>query len=111
MDTQLIDMADGVSRFAGDFEGYTETLETFLVKNNIEEIRRCIETGDEKNLKEYTHALKGMAGGLGLHQLFEVVSEVYGRLKNGQMADAAKAFAPVFEVFDKTIQKINEILA
>jgi len=111
MDNKLIDMADGVRRFAGDFDAYTETLQMFLTKNNIAEIRRCIETGDEINLREYTHALKGMAGGLGLLRLFKMVSDVYGRLRDGHITDAAVEFAPVFAVFDETIQKINEILA
>ncbi|MDD3164360.1 MAG: hypothetical protein PHS97_00690 [Oscillospiraceae bacterium] len=111
MDAKLIDMADGVRRFAGDLDGYTETLQLFLTKNNLAEIRRCIETGDEANLKEYTHALKGMAGGLGLLRLFEVVSDVYARLRDGSMTDAAAEFAPVFVVLDETMQTIKEILA
>lgn len=111
MESKIIDMADGVRRFAGDFEGYTKTLKIFLTENNVTEIRRCIETGDEVKLKEYTHALKGMAGGLGLLRLFETVSNVYGRLCDGRMTDATVEFAPVFVVFDETIQKIKEILA
>lgn len=111
MESKLIDMTDGVRRFAGDFEGYTETLQLFLTKNNMAEIRRCIETGEEAKLKEYTHALKGMAGGLGLLRLFEVVSEVYARLRDGRADEIETEFMPVFSVFEETIQTIKDILA
>lgn len=111
MESALVDMADGLRRFAGDFEGYTETLQMFLTKNNAAEIRRCIQAGDEVNLKEYTHALKGMAGGLGLTRLYEAVCAVYARLRDGQVTDAAAEFAPVFVVFDETMGKLTEILA
>ncbi|MCX7181120.1 MAG: hybrid sensor histidine kinase/response regulator, partial [Proteobacteria bacterium] len=55
----------------------------------IAELRRLVAEQGTKRAEEYCHALKGVTGNIGAHALYEKITGIDGKFKQGTLPDAA----------------------
>jgi len=85
-----IDAVEGVRRIGGKSEAFRKQLLRFRERypDAIAELRRLTATQGVRQAEERCHALKGVAGNLGAHALYQKVTEIDAQLKKGRPADA-----------------------
>lgn len=77
-----IDYDAALARFVGKHAIYEKYLLKFLDDTHAAEAMRAYEQKDYAQVQEQTHALKGVAGTLGLTALFEICSGIVQDLRN-----------------------------
>lgn len=79
---------DGIAeRFLGDEAFYVECLIEFMQDQNFEALEKAIEIQNYTEAFEQAHALKGVAGNLGLMPLYRALSDVISALKAKEYDD------------------------
>jgi diguanylate cyclase (GGDEF)-like protein len=75
-----IDTAQGLTRLDGNAAVYRKLLLSFYRNNRSahDDIRAAMETGDDERVRKMAHMIKGVAGNLGMTDLFSAA----GRLEN-----------------------------
>jgi len=73
-----VDLAGGLKRVAGNKRLYRDLLAQFATKQNDagSQISAAIETGDRKLAERITHTVKGVAGNIGLGQVFTAAEKL-----------------------------------
>ncbi|WMJ84211.1 Hpt domain-containing protein [Oscillospiraceae bacterium LTW-04] len=73
---------DGImERFLGDEAFYTDCFKEFMQDEKFVALGKAIEAKSYKQAYEYAHALKGVAGNLGLIPLYRPVSDIVNALR------------------------------
>jgi CheY-like chemotaxis protein/HPt (histidine-containing phosphotransfer) domain-containing protein len=85
-----VDAVEGVRRIGGKAEAYRKQLLRFRERyaDAIAELRHLTVTQGVRQAEERCHALKGVAGNLSAHALYQKVTEIDDQLKQGQPAEA-----------------------
>lgn len=78
-----IDYDAALARFVGMRGIYEKYLMKFLEDEHAVKAARAFEEGDYEEMLEQTHALKGLAGTLGMTPLFEASADIVKDLRNG----------------------------
>lgn len=84
---QGADVEDILERFLGDEEFYTDCFREFMLDDNFEALGKAIEDQDYGHAFDCAHALKGVAGNLGLKPLYYAVSDIVSALRTQQFDD------------------------
>lgn len=77
-----IDYDAALARFVGKREIYEKYLTKFLEDTHVQDALSALEKKDYGEVLEQTHALKGLAGTLGMTELFEVSADIVRNLRN-----------------------------
>lgn len=77
-----IDYDAALARFVGKREIYEKYLTKFLEDTHVQDAMRALEQKDYGEVLEQTHALKGLAGTLGMTELFDVSADIVRDLRN-----------------------------
>ena len=77
-----IDYDAALARFVGKREIYEKYLTKFLEDTHVQDALTALEQRDYGEVLEQTHALKGLAGTLGMTELFEVSADIVRDLRN-----------------------------
>ena len=67
-----VDADSGLQRIAGNKRLYRDLLSQFVVRQQSigNRIKEALETGDHNQAERLAHSLKGVAGNLGINQIF-----------------------------------------
>lgn len=86
-----LDAHEGIRRIGGNADAYRKQLRRFRehYPDAIDELRRLTAEQGAQRAEEYCHALKGVTGNIGAKALYEKISAIDGRLKQGLPPDAA----------------------
>lgn len=77
-----IDYENGLRQFAGNSQIYEKYLAQYPQDTHCEDAFAAFRRGDLAEVQKQVHALKGLAGTLGMTRLFECCSVVVKRLKD-----------------------------
>lgn len=107
MDTLRVQGADieGImERFLGDEAFFVNCFKDFIQDQNFVELGKAIETQNYVRAYECAHALKGVAGNLGLIPLYYSVNEIVNALR-------AKKYDSLNELYQKMISDLASFSA
>lgn len=77
-----IDYESGVKRFAGKEKIYEKYLFKYLQDDHFEKAEKSYNEQDFTQVLEELHALKGIAGTLGIQELFQLCSDIVTSIRN-----------------------------
>lgn len=77
-----VDYDAALARFVGRRDIYEEYLKELLTDTHETEAEAALEAGDYDEVLEQVHALKGLAGTLGLKELYEIGTDIVCDLRN-----------------------------
>ncbi len=113
MDIQILEQAgihykEGVNRFMGKAEMYEKYMEKFLKDQTFLSFKEAMEEKDYPKAFREAHNLKGVAGNLSFHTLFEEVSQEVEFLRDGKDLPAAEEnLQNLIEVYEMTMDAIR----
>lgn len=96
----------GIQRFAGQENIYEKYLFRFLENTQYEDACEAFKAGDFDKLMKEVHALKGMAGMLGMESLFECMTEIIATIRKEEF----EKVPPLFEKFGNYYKPIVAVL-
>lgn len=102
-----IDYDAALARFVGKYTILEKYLNKFLDDTHLEEARLAYERQDYEEMLEQTHALKGLAGTLGMTELFEVSADIVDDLRGGRTEDLEKKMSCLEKVQEKLCDVIR----
>ena len=106
-----IDVAGGLQRVAGNKQLYRDLLVQFAAKqaHAPEQILAAIECGDPKLAERLAHTVKGVAGNIGLGQVFAAAEKVEKTIRRGEVVDLA-LLEEFTQVLSRQIQAIRQAM-
>ncbi len=96
----LINRKDGISRFGGKEDRYDKALHSFIEKYH--DVPKC---DDNEDFRRYIHTVKGVAGNLGIAQLFKTAQKLEKDLDNITL------FSEFRQIFDDVAKQVGEMKA
>lgn len=102
-----IDVANGIRRFGGKKELYEKYLCAFEEDPNYGRLEQAIQEKDVEEAFSSSHALKGMAGNLGLQELYEALVPLVEIFRAGEITEDEGCFETVKTCYQNTIQTIR----
>lgn len=72
-------------------------------------LEAAMDAEDAEDGFHQAHTLKGVAGNLGLDNLFHAIDPLVEALRNGQMAQAKTHFPPVQAAYEEAVRTIQAI--
>ena len=107
-----MDHENTMKRFVGNQGMYLKMLDVFLADSSMGTLKAALGEGDLNGAFEAAHALKGMAGNMGLSRLYEAVCAITEPLRAGESgADYPGLFLAVQGEFEKVRLLREELLA
>ena len=78
-----VDVAAGLQRIAGNKRLYRDLLTEFAVKQESTGVRisQAFASGDHRKAERLAHSLKGVAGNLGINEIFQTAGKLEGALR------------------------------
>lgn len=105
---------DGImERFLRDEAFYADCFEEFMLDGNFETLGKAIAVQDYPQAFECAHALKGVAGNLGLLKLYCAVSDIVSALRAKEYGTLGALYQSVVlehASFASLLSKENDIL-
>lgn len=102
---QLIDAGVNVDsaldRFMGLEAMYDKFLLKFLQDESYAKMTESIHSGDAEKAFMQAHAMKGVAGNLGMASLLEVLNPMTEQLRNGDMSHIREEYEDLKQRYDK----------
>jgi HPt (histidine-containing phosphotransfer) domain-containing protein len=105
---RYLDMADAMKRLGGMKSIYTGLLRKFLDNTEIDALRRAEAAGNNKEIGESAHAIKGLAANLSLPALTEAAAALNTAMRNGEAPGALPQ--GVYDAWEKTKTVIEDTL-
>ena len=93
-----INLQEGLKRMGGDRLFFGKLLTDFLHQHETtgQKLRAALSAGDLEHARRLTHTIKGVAGNLSAHDLFQALGELHTAVKAGEM-DGVEAMLLRFE--------------
>jgi two-component system sensor histidine kinase/response regulator len=103
---------EGVRRIGGKADAYRKQLRRFRENyaEAIAELRRLATEQGAKPAEEYCHALKGVTGNLGAHDLYKEVTLIDNQLKQGKLPESG-AFDAAETLLQQLVREIDGLAA
>jgi HPt (histidine-containing phosphotransfer) domain-containing protein len=108
-----LDVADGVSRVAGNMKLYRSLLAQFIAQqaDAVSAVRSGLECQDFALAERLVHTLKGVSGNLGLKTISRRAAELEGSLKNREVGSLDVALSGMDVELTRTIEAMRNSLA
>ena len=103
-----IDYENGKKRFAGNSALYEKYLLKFKEDTHYEEAMKANENGDLEILLKEAHTLKGVAGTLGLLDVYQSCSDIVTALRSEQVDEIPQMMQGLRTAYEKTIEVLNK---
>ena len=91
------DTEDALKRCMGNEAFYYKLIKMAVADDNFRRLKDASEASDSKECFEAAHAIKGVAGNLGLTPLFNAASELTELLRPQEPCDCSEEVKRVFE--------------
>ncbi len=85
-----IDVYESIDRLMGMEDLYDSLILEFLEDENFDTMKRYLEEGDAASAFNAAHALKGVAGNLGMVKFYHKFHPVVEMLRRGELDEASK---------------------
>lgn len=105
-----VDTRAAVSRFADNAGLYRRFLLKFLDDDTFQQVGAALKAADWQAMLGAAHTLKGVAGNLGLQQLYEASSQIVANLRAGDPSAARQAYDRL-DIAYRAIRPVLEQLA
>ena len=102
-----VDYENGKKRFAGNEALYEKYLLKFREDTHYELAKRAFEAGDYETLLKETHTLKGVAGTLGLQDLYQSCAVMVIALRENSLVDVPTLFLNLQQAYDRTMEVLQ----
>lgn len=104
-----VDIAGGLQRIAGNKRMYRDLLAQFAVKQRSagERIASAIESGDHHQAERLAHSLKGVAGNLGINQIFHLAGNLERAIRES-LDSVGGMVKELASALDRQVQNIQE---
>ena len=99
-----VDYENGKSRFAGNVALYEKYLLKFREDNHFAEAKVAFDAGDYEKLLKETHALKGVAGTLGLLDVYHASAEIVTAIRTEKANVVPELYAKLVSSYDKIME-------
>ena len=102
-----VDYANGKKRFAGNEALYEKYLLKFKDDVHYEAAKTAFESGDFNALLQEVHTLKGVAGTLGLIDIYQTCADIVTALR-GEKTEQVPGLVDLLQsAYEKTIDALN----
>lgn len=102
-----IDVKDALERFSGSENLFIKVLNKFLNDTNFNSYTKNLAGADIINAERSVHALKGIAGNLGINEVYKLSAEIDSQLKEGKIPDAVEQ-DKLGKAYERAISAIRE---
>lgn len=102
-----IDYDAALARFVGKRAIYEKYLTRFLEDEHAMEAAKAFREKDYEEMLEQTHALKGLAGTLGMTPLFEASSDIVKDLRSGELDALEEKLTKLLAVQERIAETIR----
>ena len=102
-----IDYEDAVKRFAGNEALYEKFLKKLTGDDHLAIGEQALKEERYEDVLEAVHALKGVAGTLGMTALFEASSVVVASIRNNEISHLQEQMARVHTEFEKACEAVS----
>lgn len=103
-----IDAKEALGRLNGSEKFFLKVVKKFLNDNNFEDYIKYLSEGDLENAERSLHALKGVAGNLGITDVYKLSAEIDTGLKEGKTPDPDKN-ETLRLAYEKAIEAIGNL--
>ena len=105
-----VDVKSAVNRLGGDEDIYQDILLGFLEDLEQYAVKEYLESGDCEKACRNAHALKGVAGNLGLTPIFKMYARMNALLKEQNISEAAEIYEEGLEKQEAIVSCISRYL-
>lgn len=102
-----VDYENGIKRFAGNAMLYEKYLLKFRDDVHYETAKTAYEAGDFDTLLKEAHTLKGVAGTLGLTDIYQTCSNIVVALRGGRTEQVPQLFYMLQHAYEKTMNVVR----
>lgn len=102
-----VDYDAALARFVGSRDIYERYLSKLLADTHTAEAEKAFAAGDYEEVLEQTHALKGLAGTLGLKGLYESSADIVKDLRDGKYETLYEKLAQMKEEWERICEVIR----
>lgn len=105
-----IDTKEALERLDGNEKLFLKVLNKFATDTNYNDYCQRLKEGDIENAERSLHALKGIAGNLGITELYSLSVEIDEGLKKGKVPnqDKIERFNSAYENAISSIKKLGQ---
>lgn len=102
-----VDYENGKKRFAGNEALYEKYLLKFKDDTHYAAAKQAFEANDYETLLKEAHTLKGVAGTLGLQDIYQTCSNIVTALRSEHSESVPQMFAMLQHAYEKTIEVLK----
>lgn len=102
-----VDYENGIKRFAGNAMLYEKYLAKFKDDVHYEAAKAAYEAGDFDTLLKEAHTLKGVAGTLGLTDIYQTCSNIVTALRGERTEQVPQLFHMLQHAYEKTMTALK----
>ena len=102
-----VDLENGIKRFAGNEALYEKYLLKFKDDVHYEAAKLAYEAGDFDTLLKEAHTLKGVAGTLGLTDIYQTCSNIVTALRSERTEQVPQLFRLLQHAYEKTMNVVR----
>lgn len=97
--SQETDIDGSLERFSGDEDLYEQCLSDFLEDQTMSQLGKAVTSKMWDDAFTAAHALKGVAGNLGLIPLFHECAEIVMLIRSGRIDDVAVSYETIKQTY------------
>lgn len=102
-----VDYENGMKRFAGNEALYEKYLLKFKEDEHYEAAKAAFEAGDFDTLLKEAHTLKGVAGTLGLTDIYQTCANIVTALRGERRSQIPQLFRLLQHAYEKTMTALK----
>lgn len=107
METAGIHYTEALERFVGNVNLYQKYVTKFLDDTHVADAEKAFAQGDLAEVLSQVHALKGLAGTLGMTPLYEASAEVVRELRDEKEPVLEEKMRNVKQEYERMIEAIR----
>ena len=104
-----VDVSDAVKRFMGNEELYLKFIRKLPESLKLDKLEASLQSEKERDFYHYMHDLKGLAGNLGLLQIYDPANAALVEYRSSGLRNLKKMYGWLSEIRDYS-QKVMAIL-
>ena len=110
-DIKGLDVKKGLSIVANNKTVYAKLLRSFVSNAFCEQLVDAINGGDMDQVRQKAHSLKGVAGNMYMHELFELSRSIEAEAKDGPpISPADDMVVRIIDANRQTMDSVNMLL-
>ena len=108
--TWNVDLGPTLERFCDDVELYVSCLQAFAEDRAFGELGEHIKAEEYSAAFDSAHTLKGVAGNLGLNDMFKAISNIVEPLRAGDYSNLDAQYTAIQEEYKKYLGELAQLV-